>query len=170
MVPDLPGQVIHIRMEGPSVMVIFEHVSWPFKISDITGAIEAFSNNDWRYFSSRWWQHHQFLRESSPTLNTLVSLIDDQELHSAQSLINLALKHGLYPSQHEPLFTRDSQRLSLIPQLNHWPREGFGMIVQDGHTPAIGWPGHLWREALLQYPHAQYLLPQMIENSLGTTA
>lgn len=149
-VQDIPGQVIHIRMEGTSVAVTFERVPWTFHIADMAGAIEAFSNGDWFYFQSRWWDAHQHLQLGSETLNTLVTTLDAEQLYCPATILEHGLSRGIYREQSRQIIEQDYHRLALLPQLCCWPRGGTGMITRNGQPPTGGWTGQMWCHAILE--------------------
>ena len=145
---ELPGQPVHIRIAGDHVMVMFDLVPWKFRCDDLNGAVSAFANNDWRFFQREWWARHQYLSKKSEKLALLSSHLSDCDLFNANRIIALGSFLGFYGLWDMAQMDQDAHRLALMPIILGWPQEGFGHVDMDGQSPAIAWPGEMWRSAL----------------------
>jgi len=146
---DIPGRVVHIRIEGTAVAVTFEHIPWTFYLADMAGAIEAFSNNEWAYFHERWWTAHRYLLDESATLTRLAASLDPSRHYNAAHVLEQGLANGVYFHCGRDVVECDYHRLLLMPVLLQWPENGLGTVIRHGRPASIGWPGHMWSMAIV---------------------
>lgn len=146
---EIPGHVIHIRMDGEHAIIYFENAPLSLVTTDVSGALEAFNLSDWSYFNRRWWQDHDYLLAPSPVLARLAATINPDQVFSASDLLEMAVAEGYYENLDPQAVEWDRDRLQVLAQAHECFKLAKGLIQQEGKGQVLAWPGSIWAFALM---------------------
>ncbi len=160
---EIPGHVIHIRMDGEHAIVFFQNAPLSLVTADVSGALEAFNQSDWSYFSKQWWHEHDYLLTPSPVLARLAATIDPERVFSASGLLELAITEGYYEDLDPRAVEWDLDRLKVLAQVHECFKLTKSRIQQEGTGQVLAWPGSVWVFALMtalgsEHDQAQHAL------------
>lgn len=146
---EIPGNVVHIRMEGIRAIVYFENVPHALVTTDVASALNAFNQSEWSYFTQCWWLEHGHLREPSPVLARLAVTINPNHLFTAQDLLQQAAAEGYYENLDPRAIEWDRERLEILAQVHDCFKQPKDTVDQKGCEQASAWPGSVWALAVL---------------------
>jgi hypothetical protein len=145
----IPGQVVHIRVEGDRAVVYFEKVPLTLSTTDVAGVLRAFNQSDWGYFNQCWWLEHGHLREPSPVLPRLAAAIDPNRLYTVNDLLLLAAVAGYYQELDPRAIDWDRERLQMLIHVRECFKQTNDRLLQEGRERVNSWLGSLWSSALV---------------------